>query len=1196
MRSRTEPWYVRAETRPLEFRILGPLEVYSEGHPVPLRGVRQRALLAILLLNAGEAVSTDRLIDLLWGEAPPEGARKALSVRISQLRKRLDPAGRAERAIVTRAPGYAIDVGPEQLDLTRFEHLTAAGREALGAGDPMTASERLSAALGLWRGAPLADFAFEPFAQADIARLEELRLGALEDRIAADLELARHAQLVGELEALGAAHPLRERPRRQLMLALYRCGRHAEALEAYREGRRALVEELGLEPSRELRALEQAILAQDPTLDAPDRAAPRRAARASGTERAGAFVGRERELDELLAALADARAGRGRLVLVGGEPGIGKSRLADELAGRAEELGARVLSGRCWEAGGAPAFWPWVQSLRAYVRDAEPEALRAELGPGAADLAQVLPELRDLLPGLPEAPTLPPEGARFRLFDATATFLRNAASARPLLVVLDDLHAADASSLLLLEFVASGLEGTRLMVLGAYRNTEIGRDHPLASTLGQLAREKAARRLTLDGLPETAVARYIELSTGVAAPGSLVAALHRGTEGNPLFLAQLARLLSDEQLLERGTLERLPIPQGLHEAIGLRLRRLSDGCRRLLGVASGLGREFSLAALEGVSGRRGDALLELLDEALAARIVGEVPGAPERLRFSHALVRDALYEQLGSARRVRLHGQIGEALVALYGRDPEPHLAEIAYHFFEAAPGGDRERAVAYARRAGEQAQRLLAYEESARLYRMALAALDSMEPPDERARCELLLSLGEAQARSGVMAPAKETFVRAADVAKELGLPKLLARAAIGYGGRFVWVRSGKDRRLVPLLQDALAALPEKDSAPRVKLLARLAGALRDQRPPNAVASISREAVEMARRLGDAGTLAYALDSVYAGITYPQQVSEWRAIADELVRAAEAADDKERAFAGHQHRLGVLMLEGDLDGGDAELQAMGRLANELRQPAQTWAHTLSQTARALFAGRFHDAEALIERNRDLGRGAQTPDVTFFGSQILQLFVLRREQGRLEEVKPDLERFVDDYPGLIVYQCALAALHCEAGRHEDARRAFDAVAIDDFDNLPSQQEWFFAAGLLAEVCAYLEDRRRAVPLYELLFPYACSNQLNYVEVCCGSTSRYLGLLATTMSRWHDAERHFQAAIEMDRRTGGQPWLAHTQSDYARMLLARGRPGDRERARDLTASARATNDRLGMHTHAARASALGERTPQQPTAS
>ena len=618
----------------MEFAILGPLEVRAEERLVPLHGPRQRALLAILLLHAGETVSTDRLIDLLWGESPPATARKALSVRISQLRKLLDSYGDTRETIVTRAPGYAIELTAEQLDLRRFESLSLAGREALDAGDAAAASELLSAALALWRGPPLADFTFEAFAQAEIARLEELRLGAVEDRIAADLELGCHAQLVGQLEALISEHPLRERLSGQLMLALYRGGRQADALEAYRQARSRLVDELGLEPGRELKAMEQAILVQDPALDTPRRPDEERTAASVRAGSAGAFVGREDDLGELLAALADTRAGNGRLVLVGGEPGIGKSRLAEEFSMRADERGAQVLAGRCWEAGGAPAYWPWVQSLRAYAREREPGELRAELGSGGADVAQLLPELRELYPTLAEPLAQSPDGARFRLFDSVATFLRNAARTRPIVLVLDDLHAADSPSLLLLEFLAGELDGSRLMILGAYRDTETGVGHPLSATLAEVARARSTRRLVLGGLSEAAVGRYIELATGVAAPESLVAALHRGTDGNPLFLTELASLLSDERLLDEGAMERLPIPPGVHDAIGNRLRRLSPDCRSLLGLASGLGREFSLAALERVSPVRGGALLGFLDEARAASVIGAVPGAQGRLRFS----------------------------------------------------------------------------------------------------------------------------------------------------------------------------------------------------------------------------------------------------------------------------------------------------------------------------------------------------------------------------------------------------------------------------------------------------------------------------------------------------------------------------------------------------------------------------------
>ena len=279
-------------------------------------------------------------------------------------------------------------------------------------------------------------------------------------------------------------------------------------------------------------------------------------------------------------------------------------------------------------------------------------------------------------------------------------------------------------------------------------------------------------------------------------------------------------------------------------------------------------------------------------------------------------------------------------------------------------------------------------------------------------------------------------------------------------------------------------------------------------------------------------------------------------------------------------------MLMGDLDRVDDELEVMARLLDELRQPAQMWAQSLSQAMRALFAGRLEEAEALLERNRELGRRAQTPDVTYEGARVLTLFVLRRLQGRVGELEAPLARYVADYPELIVFRCALAALRCDLGRSDQARETMRAVAGDDLADLSAREEWFFAAGLLAEVCAHLEDHSRAASLYELLLPYGNCNLLNWVEVCAGSASRQLGLLATTMSRWDDAARHFNNAIEMDTRTGARPWLAHTQIDFARMLTARGAAGDRDQARRLVTQACAIYRELGMHTHAERVEPVG----------
>jgi DNA-binding SARP family transcriptional activator len=423
----------------MDYRILGRLEVLEGERRLELGGTRQRAVLALLLLHANEAVSRDVIVDELWGETPPQTAAKVLQNCVSALRKELPDGTETLRTV---GSGYALRLDAGELDRERFERALAEGRAALAAGDAADAAERFRDAFSLWRGTPLADFAYEAFAQDEIARLEELHVAALEDRTDADLALGRHAELVPELETLVARHPLRERLRGQLMLALYRSSRQAEALSAYRDARRTLLGELGIEPSRALQELERSILAQDATLDASAAARPASAGRRAATP----LVGRDGEVALLGAGLEDALAGRGRLFVVTGPAATGKTRLADEVASRAKASGARILWGRGWRGGGAPPYWPWIQALR--------------------DVGRTLPEQ-----------TGDDDGARFRVFQTVTEMLREEAARQPLLVVLDDLQDADADSLLLTEFLASELPemAVLLVALSREEHDDLGR-------------------------------------------------------------------------------------------------------------------------------------------------------------------------------------------------------------------------------------------------------------------------------------------------------------------------------------------------------------------------------------------------------------------------------------------------------------------------------------------------------------------------------------------------------------------------------------------------------------------------------------------------------------------------------------------------------------------------------------------------
>ncbi|TML62493.1 MAG: hypothetical protein E6G18_00430 [Actinobacteria bacterium] len=413
----------------MDYRILGPLEALDGERQLPLGGARQRAVLALLLLHGNETLSRDVIVDELWGEDAPATAGKVLQNCVSALRKELPPD-----TIRTVSGGYALTLEPDDLDRDRFERLLAEGRAALETGDHAEALDQLRRALAQWRGAPLSDLSYELFTRDEIKRLEELHVAALEDRIEAELALGHHDELVPELEALVTKHPLRERLRGQLMLALYRAGRQAEALDAYRAARRALLAELGIEPGRALRELEHAILAQVPALDV----GPRRpqAVQRPGRAAASPLEGRMEELGLLEAGLDDALAGRGRLFVVVGDAGTGKTRLADELASTAKGRGTRILWGRGWAGGGAPPYWPWTQALR----DALPPTINSD----------------------------GPEG-QFRFFEAVTQTLRDQTATQPLLLVLDDLQAADEASVLLLEFVATELPEMSALVVALGR-------------------------------------------------------------------------------------------------------------------------------------------------------------------------------------------------------------------------------------------------------------------------------------------------------------------------------------------------------------------------------------------------------------------------------------------------------------------------------------------------------------------------------------------------------------------------------------------------------------------------------------------------------------------------------------------------------------------------------------------------------
>jgi eukaryotic-like serine/threonine-protein kinase len=1095
------------------------------------------------------------LIEALWDDAPPGTAHKAVQVYVSQLRKAL-----GHERIATRPPGYELRVDPDEVDVNEFERFLAAGR----ARD----------ALHVWRGAPLADFTYESFAQPHIARLEELRLACLEQRIDGDLAAGKHSAVVGELEGFVREHPLRERLVAQLMLALYRSGRQAEALDVYTAARSRLAEELGLDPSAQLKDLHHAILRQDPALDAT----AAMVAEPQAETPSPTFVGRETELAELVAGLDDAFAARGRLFLLAGEPGIGKTRLAEELAALARSRGAAVLVGRCWEAGGAPAYWPWVQSLRGYVRETPDDVLRAQLASGAADIAQIVPELRDRFPDLPALPPLEAEGARFRLFDATAEFLRNAAGARPIVLVLDDLHAADAPSLLLLQFLARDLATARLLVLGAYRDVDPVPQGALTETLAVVAREPGTRRLALRGLSEQDIEEYVYLAASELSSATLASDLYEATEGNALFVAEIVRLLAVEGAAPRPDGAHVAIPQSVRDVIALRLAHLAAECKPVLELASVVGREFGLDVLARLSACPEDELLDAFDEAIGARVVSNVPGAHDRLRFAHVLIRDTLYDELSSARRVRIHRQVVQALEEIHGDTSGPHLAELAHH---AIAGNDVQKGIRYAQSAGDRALELLAYEEAARQYAAALDALDKSSTREDQLRCELLLGIGEARVRGGDTAAAKEAFLEAADLARRLDLPHLFASAAAGYAREDMYLRRGADARLVTLIEEALGVLGEADVELRARLLGRLAGALRDELSRTRRDDVSRTALELARRSGNRAALAFALDGRVAAMVGPDTVEECLALATELRDVAESIGDLPRIIHGNLHRLIAQLTLGDLTELEVGLARISDLAEQRREPSQQWDVVAARAAFALVDGRLPEAAELIEQAFELGE--RTKPEAAIPVYRLQRYMLHDFRNEPAEVERELNELVATFPSRVAFRCALIHLDARAGHIAQAQEALHELSPNRFAAVPFDQEWLFGMSFLAETTALIGDADSASVLYELLLPYHALNAADWPEGIRGAVSRYLGLLAATMSRWDDGADHYEHALELNSTMGMKLWVSHTQLDYARLLSERCASGDRARAESLLAHAIASYRSAGMDSYAASAS-------------
>jgi hypothetical protein len=892
------------------------------------------------------------------------------------------------------------------------------------------------------------------------------------------------------------------------------------------------------------------------------------------------FVAREGELQRLHQLWKEAIAGERRIALLGGEPGIGKTRLAAELAADLHGQGALVLAGRCDEDLGVP-YQPFVECLRHYVTHV-PEP---RLGRHGGELARIVPELTDRVPGLPDPLRSDPETERYRLFDAVASWLAEVSAETPAVLILDDIHWAAKPTLLLLRHILRSSEPARLLFLATYRDTDIGRGHPLVELLADLRRGGGAERLPVTGLDAPGVAAFIEAAAGHGLDEEgedLARVVWAETEGNPFFMTEVMRHLAETGALElrdgrwvvSSVLDEVGIPEGVRDVVGRRLSRLSDAANQALTVAAVVGLEFEPAVVAAAAGLAEDDLLAGVDEAVAARLVVDVRGPAPRNRFAHALVRATLYEELTGARRVVLHRRVAEAIETLHAQHLDDHLPALAHHWARAsAPAADMGKAVDYAERAGTRALAQLAHDEAATYFAQALELLlaGGAAAEDPR-RLELLISLGEARRRAGD-AGFRNTLLEAAHLAQQLGDADALTRAALANNRGNLYSSIGQvDTERVAVLEAAIRALDEREPGLRARLLANLG--LEHVWVPDRErrVGLSDEALAIARRVGDPSTLAHVLLARDYTVAAPDDARERLANTGELLELAEVLGDPVIAFRAWHLRFRAAMQMGDAAEAERCLAVSLALVEELGQPALAWPVGVQKAGMHALRGDLAAADNEMLAAYDLAVATGQPDARIL--LISQRFSLLQEQGRMEEIEAEFLQITEqvDHPVAIAMSVTLLL---EIGRTEEARRRYEGLAATRFA-APFDFLWLRFHTECAWACAQLGDADRASELHGRLEPYAD----RVVTIAqggdvTGSVAHYLGLLAATIGHLDEAGARFTAAAAVHERIGAVTWLARSRAERAAVLLHRGDPGDAEQARGLLDQALATATGLGL---------------------
>jgi DNA-binding SARP family transcriptional activator len=1129
----------------MQYRILGGLEVNDAGRPVDIGSPKQRSVLGLLLLEGGRVVSTDQLIDALWGEHPPPAATTSLHTYISNLRRALEPDRRppdAPTRLLTRAPGYALIADRTDVDWFRFEDLLTEGRAQLAAGRPNEAIATLSEAYDMSTAPPQLDIDDSATAAEIRGRWTSLRGAVHEELLGARLAAGDHRAVVADLEVAVRDHPYDEGLRAKLVLALYRSGRQRDALQALQDARRALADEVGVEPGPELRRLETAVLGQAPELDwgpsTKEGATPLVASRSPAvdderppTGPAAPFVGRIQELEALVALARSTRRGQGSTAVVTGEPGIGKTRLVDELAAICEAEGTVVARARCPEDGTTPAFWPVGH---------HGEQLLAS---GAVPADQLLNLGRLMM----QTRRGDPSAERFAIHSASVTVLE--ATTKPLLIILDDAQWADTATLRLSAYVAGEMRNMPVLLVMTVRSNDVDVSTALVDCLAEYARAPGSLRIALHGLGLSSVHEWLRKS-GLRYPTPSTAAfVHDRTGGNPLFVRELVALIATGGDIAHPAYRPRVVPDAVQDVIRRRIGRLPAVTQQLLVTAAVLGRELALDVLADVAGRDLGQVLDDLDPAFAAGILEDDEQAMARVQFSHVLIAETLAAELSPARRARLHAAIVASIERLRAGDLDAHLTMLAHHAAAGAAMGTAAKAYEYAVAAARQATAQVADEEAARLWERALAALESVRPGDAEARFEVLLELGAARNRAGDVVGARDASVAAAELAIAAGEDDAVVRALLPLEQPGLWPLANYgayDAVLAATLERAVGPIDRELSSERIRLLGMLAGSLLHSDDADRAEVLADVAVTAARRNGDPSLIGIALLRRWPTLG-PNRFADREALAAEMVELDRCGGLNVHVRATGWLMVGLAAIDTvDIAAAEAAAARAREAAERSGRPAVLTELGWFESLLHLVRGRPVQAEAAAFATYDLYRRTRRLNADTILTGVL--LGARADQGRVDELVADLDPSGAGQFAL-VYRACISWASAEAGLSDVSR----SVLLTPADIARVPDDYFRRATLVATAHAWwhlgvhgdaVDTIAAGLDAYpqRLAFP--------------GSTGPFLGPVALAMGRLAALGGDGEAALAwversaaLCERAGMPTWLARSLADQGRLLAA-----------------------------------------------